>query len=166
MSEHIININSAELEFIETSYGEKFRVRSAPLASLVGAKKLGYRIAELEPGYRAWPFHSHHVNEEMFFVLNGIGKVRIGQFEYTIKTGDIISAPPGGAEHAHQIINNSNSTLRYLCVSTMEQPDLMEYPDSGKFGVMAGSAPGGAKNQRTFSFFGKTDAEVSYWEGE
>ena len=119
MSEHIININSAELEFIETSYGEKFRVRSAPLASLVGAKKLGYRIAELEPGYRAWPFHSHHVNEEMFFVLNGIGKVRIGQFEYTIKTGDIISAPPGGAEHAHQIINNSNSTLRYLCVSTM-----------------------------------------------
>jgi len=166
MSKHIININNPDLGFVETAYSDKFKVRSAALAGKIGAQKLGYRIAEVEPGFRAWPFHSHHVNEEMFLILSGSGKVRIGEEEFAITEGDLIAAPPGGAEHAHQIINDSQATLKYLCVSTMEQPDLMEYPDSGKFGVMAGSAPGGAADKRTFSFFGKADAGVNYWEDE
>ena len=42
----------------------------------------------------------------------------------------------------------------------------MEYPDSGKFGVLVGSAPGGDKSKRRFTFFGNQDSQVDYWEGE
>ncbi len=42
----------------------------------------------------------------------------------------------------------------------------MEYPDSGKFGVFAGAAPGGSKDKRTFSVFAKKTDAIDYWDGE
>jgi hypothetical protein len=56
--------------------------------------------------------------------------------------------------------------LRYLCFSTMIEPDVMVYPDSGKIGLFAGSAPGGPKEKRTLSKFLRSDAEIGYYEGE
>jgi hypothetical protein len=40
------------------------------------------------------------------------------------------------------------------------------YPDSGKVGIFGGAAPGGRKEERTFSKFLRDDAEVGYYEGE
>ena len=73
---------------------------------------------------------------------------------------------PVGESGAHQVINTSDEPLRYLCFSTMIEPDAMIYPDFGKIGVFAGSAPGGPKEKRTFSRFLRGDAEVGYYEGE
>jgi hypothetical protein len=56
--------------------------------------------------------------------------------------------------------------LRYLCVSTMEQPDIGIYPDSGKFFVLAGSPPGGDKDKRSFTHIGRLADAVDYWDGE
>ena len=53
------------------------------------------------------------------------------------KLGDIIACPPGGPETAHQILNTGNEELRYLAVSTKPSPEICDYPDSGKFGVLA-----------------------------
>ena|SRR5665213_1185371 len=64
-------------------------------AARIGAKKLGYNINKVPPGKRAFPFHSHRVNEEMFFVVEGDGEVRIGDKTYAIKKGDFIACPPG-----------------------------------------------------------------------
>jgi len=47
----------------------------------------------------------------------------------------------------------------------MNQPDIMGYPDSKKFGLMAGAAPGGTKEARTLNVF-VPDVRVDYWEGE
>ena len=63
-------------------------------------------------------------------------------------------------------INRSTQPLSYWCISTMEQPDIGLYPDSGKFFVMAGTAPGGDKTLRTFSHIGRCTDAVDYWEGE
>jgi uncharacterized cupin superfamily protein len=52
-----------------------------------------------------------------------------------------------------------NETLRYLCFSTMREPEVLVYPDSDKIGVR-GEAPG-APNKNL-----RADAEVDYWEGE
>ncbi|MEB3830591.1 hypothetical protein [Phormidium sp. CCY1219] len=68
-------------------------------------------------------------------------------------------------DRAHQLINTGETMLGYLCFSTMLEPDVMEYPDSGKIGVFAGSAPGGAKETRTLSRFFPHDSQVNYWEG-
>lgn len=102
----------------------------------------------------------------MFFIVEGTGILRFGEQVYPLRKGDVICAPPGGHDTSHQIINNSESELKYLGISTMEEPDVMEYPDSGKFGVFAGAAPGGSKDKRTFSVFAKKTDAIDYWDGE
>lgn len=166
MTKKIVNIKDPTLTLTERHHNEKFKAHTIDLSCLLPAKKLGYRVVKVDPGYRAWPFHSHRVNEEMFFILEGKGLVRIGEESFHITEGDVICAPAGGPENAHQIINNSDDTLSYICISTMEAPDIMEYPDSGKFGVFVGAAPGGPGEDRTFSFFGRESSAVSYWDDE
>jgi uncharacterized cupin superfamily protein len=166
MLKKIVNIKEDSLQFTESQYNDKFKSKSVSLSKMLSAQKLGYRLVTVEPGFRAWPYHSHRVNEEMFFILEGQGIVRIGEDVFPIQQGDVIAALPGGHEVAHQIINNSDEPITYMCVSTMEQPDVTEYPDSGKFGVFVGTAPGGSNKERTFTFFGRESGGIEYWEDE
>jgi uncharacterized cupin superfamily protein len=62
--------------------------------------------------------------------------------------------------------NTSHEVLEYICFSTMIAPEVAEYPDSGKIGVIAGSAPGGDKARRSLFLFYKKDRDVDYYEGE
>jgi hypothetical protein len=48
----------------------------------------------------------------------------------------------------------------------MIEPDITAYPDSNKIGIFAGSAPGGAKEKRSFNAYFPTDANTNYWDGE
>jgi uncharacterized cupin superfamily protein len=73
---------------------------------------------------------------------------------------------PARTAGAHQVINSSNEPLRYLCFSTMLEPDILIYPDSEKVGLFAGSAPGGPKGKRTLQKYLRADAEVNYYDGE
>lgn len=135
------------------------------LAPTLGAQKLGYNLTVVPPGRRAFPFHSHRLNEEMFFVLEGAGEIRIGQERFPIRRGDVIACPPGGPETAHQIVNTSEAELRYLAVSTKLSPEIAEYPDSNKFGLLAEFSGEGGKREM-FRFLGRTDASLDYYDGE
>lgn len=159
-------LNVREIEWQTQKHGDAFEARMGAIASRIGAVKLGYRLTVVPPGKKAWPLHAHYANEEMFFVLEGSGRLRYGDREYPIAAGDFVAAPPGGPAVAHQIVNDSTSELRYLCVSTMDEPDVCTYPESGKFNVMVGAAPGGAEDARTFSHVGRTSDGVDYWLGE
>lgn len=99
-------------------------------------------------------------------VLSGHGMLRFGNERYPLRAGDVVGLPSGDAECAHQIINEGIEELRYLAVSTMEEPDIGLYPDSGKFAVFAGTAPGGDKGKRSFSYVGRPESAVDYWDGE
>jgi uncharacterized cupin superfamily protein len=138
---------------------ERFDVKSGMVAAVIGAQRLGYNITAVPPGMRAYPFHNHRINEEMFFILEGKGEVRIGESTYPIRAGDIIACPPGGKETAHQIINTSTQELKYLAVSTKLSPEICDYPDSGKFGIMS-------EGPQPFRFVGREDRGVDYWDGE
>jgi uncharacterized cupin superfamily protein len=166
MNRPILNI--ADLEFRPWGHGERFEARLGAIASRLGAQKLGYNLTVLPPGKRAFPFHNHRVNEEMFFVVDGEGELRIGGARHSIRSGDVIACPPGGPETAHQIVNTSQSAdLRYLAVSTRLSPDVAEYPDSGKFGVLAEFPPGADGKPQMLRFIGRTQASAEdYWEGE
>lgn len=145
---------------------ERFDARMGMIAPLIGAQKLGYNLTAVPPGKRAFPFHNHHVNEEMFFVIEGEGEVRIGEAVYPIRTGDIIACPPGGREAAHQIVNTGSSELKYLAVSTKQSPEVAEYPDSDKFGVLAEFSADPDGQPRTFRFVGRETGSIDYWDGE
>jgi hypothetical protein len=50
-------------------------------------------------------------------------------------------------------------------ISTMVEPEVCEYPDSGKVGIWAGAAPGAAQPP-SFHAFLRSEQEVDYWDGE
>ena len=158
-------VGDGDLGWDEQSHGEKFGYRRKQLGSAAGGQKLGCSLYEVPPGCRAWPYHYHLANEEAIYVLGGSGTLRIGGEEVLVSEGDYV-ALPARAEAAHQLVNSSEAVLRYLCFSTMIEPDVMVYPDSGKVGVFGGAAPGGPKEVRTFSKFLRGDAEVGYYVGE
>jgi uncharacterized cupin superfamily protein len=168
----IINIADVELKSQPAAFAatgaaaERYEARMGRIAPLVGAQKLGYNITAVPPGKRAFPFHNHHVNEEMILVLEGAGEVRIGETTYPIRQGDIVACPAGGKETAHQIINSGSVELKYLAVSTKQSPEIAEYPDSGKFGVLAEYPAGTDGKPRGFRFVGRAEQNLGYWDGE
>ncbi len=159
----VLNIDHAPLD--EWRHGEKYEARLSQIGRQLGAQKLGYRLVILPPGKAAWPLHAHLVNEEMFFIIAGCGRLRLSGRTWPLRRGDLVAVPPG-PDTPHQIINDSAAELKYLCVSTMEEPDIVAMPDSGKINIMAGSPPGGDKSARTLSLCLPLDAAVDYWEGE
>jgi len=160
-------LNIADVQYENWGHGEKFAARFGRVGPKIGARKLGYNVTVVPPGKRAFPRHSHRVNEEMFFVLEGEGELRVGEERYPVRRGDVIACPPGGPETAHQIINTSASAeLKYLAVSTMLSPEIVDYPDSGKFGVRLELDAGPDGEPRIFRFIGRSKQSVDYWDGE
>ena len=141
---------------------ERYAPRIARIGAQLGAKKLGYSLIVLEPGKRAFPFHHHRVNEEMFFVVEGEGEVRIGGERHAIRAGDVIACPPGDADTAHQIVNTGRQALRYLAISTMLSPEVVEYPDTGRQAVLVADEPGVKGLRAVF----RADDSLGYWDGE
>jgi uncharacterized cupin superfamily protein len=164
MKKSILNLSDVSLA--RYTHGETIDAQDGPIGSRLGAKKLGSNLTVVAPGKRACPFHCHHVNEELFYIIEGQGILRYGDQEFPIRAGDIICAVAGGPATAHQIVNTSDRELKYLGVSTMIEAEVMEYPDTEKFVVYAGAAPGGNARSRTFSFIGRNAPSLDYWDGE
>jgi uncharacterized cupin superfamily protein len=166
MSRPVMNLQ--DLEFTrEIRHGEKFAARIAPVGAKLGAKKLGYNVTSVPPGKAAFPYHNHHANEELFFILEGEGTLRFGKQELALRSGDFVCCPPGGVEAAHQIINTGKGELRYIALSTALDTDIFQYPDSGKVGLVGGRPPGQPIQEATFP--GKWYVEaaaVDYYLGE
>lgn len=172
MPKPIINIADVALEpwpagaILSAAAAERYEAKTGYIGPRVGARKLGYNITAVPPGKSAYPSHNHRVNEEMFFVLHGTGELRVGINTYPIRVGDVIACPPGGKETAHKIINTGTEELRYLAVSTKLSPEIVDYPDSGKFGVLAELPAGADGKPQRFVFVGREGQSINYWEGE
>ncbi len=172
MLKPVINIADVTLEPRPPGFApsgeaaERFDAKMGFISPRVGAQKLGYNITAVPVGKRAFPSHNHHANEEMFFVLQGTGELRVADKRYPVRVGDVIACPAGGPELAHQIVNTGVEELRYLAVSTMISPELVEYPDSGKFGVLAERPASEDGTPQRFMFVGREAESLNYWEGE
>ncbi|WP_276300998.1 cupin domain-containing protein [Halorussus lipolyticus] len=156
-------INADDLDWTELERDET-RFKRKQLAEATDAEQLGCSLYELPPGSRSWPYHYHTGNEEAIFVLSGTGTLRLDGETVPLQAHDYV-ALPADESGAHRVVNDSDAPLRYLAVSTMEDPDVTVYPDSGKVGVFAGSPPGG-RDERTVEGYYRRDDDVDYWEGE
>lgn len=157
IAEKVLNIDQLVLE--PFSHGEKFACAAVRIGPLLGAKDLGYSYDVVPPGKSSCPFHSHRAEEEMFFIVSGSGTLRYGDERRSIRVGDFICCPTGGAETAHQIINDSAADLAYISVSTMMPAEVCEYPDSKKIGAYGVGSP------RLRHLTRCADA-VDYWKDE
>ena len=157
-------VNVADVSLTEQKHGGKYLASYARIGRTLGLTALGISVTVVPPGKRAWPFHRHHVIEEGFFILSGAGEYRYGTGIYPVRAGDIIAAPAGG--EAHQLVNTGHEDLRYLGLSSAHGGvDVVDYPDTGKVGVVAGVKPGGDFRSATYAGMGKLTAQ-GYWDGE
>src|ERR1700677_3221226 len=56
--------------------------------------------------------HYHPVCEEIYYITQGTGRMRIGDELREVKSGDAIAIPPG---QKHKIWNTGRETLHLLC---------------------------------------------------
>jgi uncharacterized cupin superfamily protein len=162
----VLNLADVPMKAFGYSGNETYRSETGAVAHRVGVGALGCRVMRVKAGDKAFPFHCHHTNDEIAYVVEGEGTLRFGAETHPIRAGDVLGFPAGGPEHAHQILNTSDADLVYLILSTQNPVEVLEYPDSGKFGIIAGKAalqPG----EPGFEFFGTRETgETGYWEGE
>jgi len=138
-----------------------YDAQGARLAAGTAARKLGASVDIVAPGMRSCPYHLHHAQEEMFIVIEGSGTLRVGGEMLPIRTGDMMFLP-AGPEYPHQIINTSDAPLKYLSVSTREQPEFVEYPDSSKYLASGAHGPSGQPVRGLH----RAETSLDYWDGE
>jgi uncharacterized cupin superfamily protein len=159
-------VNLDEVPLMDFGDGKGFVAKLGRIGPLIGADQLGCALTVVPPGKKAFPFHAHHANEEMAYILAGTGELRLGASRHPLRAGDVVAMRAGGPEMAHQIVNTGATELRYLVVSTMRQPEAVEYPDSGKFAVTAGMLPGGGPRDARLRVIGRAKDTLDYWDGE
>jgi uncharacterized cupin superfamily protein len=141
----------------ETRDRDGWRMKEAFVGHHIGGTLIGASMAEVEPGNKMWPYHTHHANEEWVLVLHGEPTLRTPEGEQALSAGDVVCFPRG-KRGAHQIINRTDAPVRVLMLSSMIVPDVVEYLDTGK--VSARNAEG----ERVM--FARPGPAVEYWEGE
>jgi uncharacterized cupin superfamily protein len=134
-----------------------FRSRATAIGDRLGGELIGGTLYELDPGEKTWPYHLHHANEEWLLVVQGSPTLRGPEGEHELAEGDVVCFPRG-PEGAHQVLNRSAATARFLILSTKIAPEFVEYPDSGKIGARD------ARGERAFIV--QSGPQLDYWDGE
>ena len=111
---------------------------------------LGASIWEFQPGEPEYVFHFHHGSDELLVVLRGAPKLRTARGERMLSEGEVVSLPRG-PEGARAISNPGDAVVRVLMVSSNADPDVAEYPETGKIGVIT--------DGETWGFFRRQDAQ-------
>jgi len=155
-------IHIDEVPLVDRGNGRQFAVKWGRAGPLLGLNGLGCAVHVVPPGKKAFPFHRHHVADELFFIVAGDGEYRFGDRTFPVRTGDIVAAPAG--TQAHQLVNTGSDDLRYLGVSTMAAMDIVDYPDSKKIAVAAGVKNADFKTA-TYAGVGRL-APADYYDGE
>jgi uncharacterized cupin superfamily protein len=155
-------VNIADIQTMDRGHGDAFALKWGRVGEKLGLTALGCALHVVPAGKKAFPFHRHHVMDELFFILSGEGRYRWGDKTFPVKPGDLVSAPAG--TEAHQIINTGSGDLTYLGISSDARAEVVDYPDSGKIGVVAGIKNGDFMSA-SFRSMGRMTA-ADYWDGE
>jgi len=122
-----------------------------PLGGKAGARRTGLNLMQLEPGQMGWPLHCHSSEEEVFVVLDGSGKLLLGDDEHALGRFDVV-ARPAGTGVAHGFVAGDDG-LTYLAFGANVPNDICYYPRSNKI-AFAG-----------VGVIGRIE-KLDYWDGE
>ncbi len=104
-----------------------------PLGDRAGMKRVMMNMARIPPGKEAFVPHTHSVQEEFVFVLEGQGTALIGEDEISIGPGDYIGYPTDSP--AHHLINSGTEDLLVLMGGERTDVEVSQFPTLGKVGV-------------------------------
>jgi uncharacterized cupin superfamily protein len=128
----------------------------------VKAGMLAMSVYELLPGQTQCPYHFHHGNDELLVVLRGAPTLRTPGGVRELRPGDGVPFP-AGAEGAHQVSNGTSEPVRYVIAARHVTPEVVEYPDSGKFAAMS---YGESQRGKPLATWHRLDDEVDFFDGE
>lgn len=116
-----------------SGYPEPFRSRVLPrekraLGDALGLTKIGVNLTTLLPGKQSSVRHSHTLEDEMVFILEGEVVLRTDAGEQVLGAG-MCAAFPAGDTDAHHLVNRSDRPARYLEISNRDAADIAIYPD-------------------------------------
>ena len=103
----IHNIN--DVPAFTTKDGSVIRELLAHRNSVISKQSLAE--AQVAPGLETQP-HYHPLTEEIYYILQGVGEMKIGKEMQPVGPGDAIAIPPGAI---HTIRNSGEQTLLFLC---------------------------------------------------
>jgi uncharacterized cupin superfamily protein len=120
-------------------------------------RRTGATAYELPPGQAVCPYHYELAEEEWLMAIEGTPTLRTPEGEQRLEPLDVVFFPTG-AEGAHKITNETDSTVRVLIWSEVVYPAATVYPDSDKLGVFTAD--------REDNLMVKRSSGVEYFEGE
>ena len=108
-----------------------YTVFEGEIGFLLGAERLGYRVAKLEPGTSFCPMHWHTVEEELFIIWSGEPTLLTPCGDVKLRKGDCIAFPIGEIG-AHKLRNDGSTLASIIMISNVGGGDVCFYPDSKK----------------------------------
>ena len=131
-----LRINLDDVPLREDSGPGNYTVLEGEIGFLLGAERLGYRVAQLEPGMSFCPMHWHTAEEELFIIWSGEPKLLTPRGDVQLRKGDCIAFPRGEIG-AHKVLNDGSTLATILMISNVDAGDTCFYPDSKKLLVEA-----------------------------
>jgi mannose-6-phosphate isomerase-like protein (cupin superfamily) len=101
--------NIGRVEPFVTKDGSEIRELLAPRNSCIRNQTLAE--ARLPSG-ASTTAHRHVKTEEIYYLLEGRGRMRVGEETRDVAAGDAVAIPPGAV---HQITNMGGTVLKFLC---------------------------------------------------
>jgi uncharacterized cupin superfamily protein len=118
--------------------GEDWSGGGGNAKQLPRADRLGATLYELGPGNFV-PYHFHHASEEMLVLLDGEMTMKTEEGERLVRRGEVVIFPIGPAG-AHGFRVDGDGRCRYLVASSVQLPEVGEYPELGQITVQARTA--------------------------
>ena len=104
------------------------------LGEATGSRLLGVDVTEITPGKNSSHFHAHSRKQEVFDVLSGRCRLRLGDKTHELRPGDAVSRPAGTGV-CHQFQNPYQEPCRVMMLGVQAGKgveDTVEWPELGR----------------------------------
>lgn len=101
--------------------------RKRRLGDAFGLSRFGVNLTEIAPGAVSSVAHHHSQQDEFIYILEGEATLLLDNEPHAMKAGDCYGFKAGDGV-AHQLVNRSDTPLRYLEIGDRSEGDEVEYP--------------------------------------
>lgn len=121
---------AAKVQTFSHPWNPKSEITGYQMAKATGLKRTGVNFARIPAGKESFVYHSHWLEEEWIYILEGRGMARIDDADYEVGPGDFMAFPTPGV--AHHLRNPFEADLVYLMGGENRDVDISDFPDLGK----------------------------------
>ncbi len=98
------------------------------LGEYFGLRNFGVNLTHLSPGAISALAHHHSKQDEFIFILEGTLTLVLGKEEFVLNPGECYGFK-AGTGIAHQLINRTQLSAKYLEIGDRTEGDEVEYPN-------------------------------------